>query len=105
MYYYGKEVLFNKNVYGKGIYFIKSKEVIIMLKYKDGFYNTFKVPLYRFIDKTLLAMGIYAFDIIGFDDYLKSIGYTEKKDGSMKDYILKTYGIKAVKLIETLNSL
>ena len=76
-----------------------------MLKYKDDFYNTFNTPLYKYIDKMLLSMGVYSFDIIGFDDYLHTIGYIENKHGSIKDYILKTYGNKAVKLIETLNSL
>ena len=76
-----------------------------MLKYKDDFYNTFNTPLYKYIDKMLLSMGVYSFDIIGFDDYLHTIGYIENKHGSIKDYILKTYGNKAVKLIEKLNSL
>ena len=77
-----------------------------MLKYKDDFYNTFKTPLYKYIDKMLLNIcGMKSFDIIGFDNYLHSTGYSEDKHGSMKDYILKTYGNKAVKLIETLNSL
>jgi hypothetical protein len=76
-----------------------------MLKYKDDFYNTFNTPLYKYIDKMLLSMGVYSFDIIGFDDYLHTIGYIENKHGNIKDYILKTYGNKAVKLIEKLNSL
>ena len=73
--------------------------------YQEDFKKYFKDDLYKYTDSLLIKMGVYAFDIIGFDDYLHLTGYIENKHGSIKDYILKTYGNKAVKLIEKLNSL
>ena len=70
--------------------------------YQEDFKKYFKDDLYKYTDSLLIKCGVYGFDIIGFDNYLHSTGYSEDKHGSMKDYILKTYGDKAVKLIETL---
>lgn len=44
----------------------------------------------------------FSLDIIKFDDWLHQQRYIEKKHGSMRDYILKTYGKEAIDFIEDL---
>jgi len=44
----------------------------------------------------------YDFDIIEFDKWLHSKGYTEEKHGSMKDFVNQRYGKEARRFIESL---
>jgi len=70
-----------------------------MDKYGKEFKGTFGVDLSVFVDKRLIIFGIFGFDIIKFDDYMKLRGYDIERDGSLNDYVLKRYGKKAVDLV------
>jgi len=74
-------------------------------KHKELFRIIFEENIMKFMDGLLLSIGIQAFDIVKFDDFLHTLGYEEKKYGSMRDYIRKFYGEEGVKLIETLNKI
>ena len=59
-------------------------------QYKDQFFNTFKVHLEPF-------MTFHGFDVVKFDEHLKTPDGT-----STKDFIQKQYGDDAVQLIKDL---
>lgn len=72
-------------------------------EYKQEFKDTFGVELYHFYGIFARLYGAADFDVMKFDDWLHiAKGYKEEKDGSMKDFIEKHYGDKAVKLIKKL---
>ena len=66
------------------------------------FQKTFGISLHKFRNSSLVLCGVWDFDIIKFDDYLHTKGYSEEKDGSMSEYINTTYGDIAKRLIEEL---
>ncbi len=70
-------------------------------KYDKKFREVFELELVDFLD-SLIFCGIFSFDIIKFDKYMQGRGYDIRKHGSLKEYISKNYGEKAVKLIEEL---
>jgi hypothetical protein len=54
------------------------------------------------VDMRLCAMmNKFIVHPIKLDDELHSLGYTEEKDGSINDYVLKKYGQEAVDLINS----
>lgn len=72
-------------------------------KVNQKFQFYFKIDAQRFMDGiTTVITGRFNLNIIAFDDWLHRQGYTEEKDGSMRDYIKATYGESAASYIEGL---
>ena len=79
---------------------MKSKKVMEL--YSEEFMDIFQVSLKHFQSR-LRMRGIWDFDIIIFDEFIhKRDGYEEKKHGSLKSFISKKYGEKAVKFLRKL---
>ena len=69
---------------------------------KDEFARILKLPANEFMDElmTVILKRFYV-DIIKLDEWMAAHkGYDIDKDGSLSDFIMKTYGDEAVKFIE-----
>ena len=69
---------------------------------KDEFARIFNLPANEFMHGllTVVAKRFYL-DIIKLDDWMVAHkGYDIDKDGSLSDFIRKTYGDEAVKFVE-----
>ena len=67
--------------------------------YYKRFQTTFNMPLSAFMSR-IAYLGKFDFDIVGFDKKMHEKGYSEKNDGSLANYIRKTYGEQAEALIK-----
>lgn len=91
-------LLFENTQY-KGVISMDMIDSINDANRKFQFY--FKIDAKRFMDP--LTTGIkqrFDLNIIAFDDWLHRQGYSERKDGSMRDYIKAVYGKSAALYIE-----
>jgi len=75
---------------------ILSKQYAAIRSHQQEFFDLFKVSLFKFHHL------LFGFDIVKFDDWVHQQGYTEEKHGSLKQYLQKHYGEKAVQLIDSL---
>ncbi len=69
---------------------------------KDEFAGIFNLPANEFMHEllTVITKRFYL-DIIRLDDWMVAHkGYDIDKDGSLRDFIMKTYGEAAVRFIE-----
>ena len=69
---------------------------------KDEFARIFNLTANEFMDElmTVILKRFYV-DIIKLDNWMTAHkGYDIDKDGSLSDFIMKTYGDEAVKFIE-----
>ncbi|MFZ2657666.1 MAG: hypothetical protein WAX69_22220 [Victivallales bacterium] len=69
---------------------------------KDEFARIFKLPANEFMHSLLtMATKRFCLDIIKLDDWMAAHrGYDIDRDGSLSDFIRRTYGDEAVKFIE-----
>jgi len=79
----------------------KKKDELLSPDTAAKFKSFFKIDIAPYVRDPLLNMvGVYSFDIIKFDHWLRTPEGT-----STKDYIKQKYGEEAMKFIEHLNSL
>jgi len=77
------------------------KEKYKLLKSYDTIFRYyFRVPIHRFINP------IYGFDIVFFDDWIKSV-YGNYEDGktSLKMFVTRKFGKEGMKLLDKLNKI
>ena len=69
---------------------------------KNKFATIFNLPANEFMDSILtVTTKKFNLDIVKLDDWMvKNKGYDIDKDGSLSDFIGKSYGDEAVKFIE-----
>ena len=74
------------------------------MEYDDEFNNTFGGHVNHFIDKFLVSVGFFSFDIISFDEWIqkKNPGQYRTNKESLKMFITRLYGNKAMELIDKL---
>ena len=69
---------------------------------KDEFARIFKLPANEFMDElmTVILKRFYV-DIIKLDEWMTAHkGYDIDRNGSLRDFIMKTYGAEGVKFLE-----
>jgi hypothetical protein len=69
---------------------------------KDEFARLFDLPANAFMDELMTVIQKrFCLDVVRLDDWMAAHrGYDIDKDGSLSDFIRKTYGDEAVKFIE-----
>ena len=69
---------------------------------KDEFARIFNLPANEFMHGLLTVIAKrFHLDIIKLDDWMAAHkGYDIDRDGSLRDFIMKTYGDEAVKFLE-----
>lgn len=69
---------------------------------KDKFERIFNLSANEFMDSILTVTAKkFSIDIVKLDDWMvENKGYDMDKDGSLSDFIGKTYGDEAVKFIQ-----
>jgi len=78
---------------------MKYRDAII--KYGKQFKMYFNLSLSQFACFVLGSRGVWSFDIIKFDKWMKdNRGYKEEEHGSLHDFINKEYGIDEGNFIE-----
>ena len=71
-------------------------------KYEKEFQAVFQMPLKPWGSMLLIAVGIWSFDVVRFNDYcVKRLGYKEGKI-SLKQFLYKKYGKKVQQLIKNI---
>jgi len=78
------------------------KLVEMMNKHDKEFQETFDGLHVNYFVGSLVLFDVADFDILKFEEYLCKLGYSEKKDGSMRNYITKRWGERASDLIREL---
>lgn len=74
----------------------------MMNKYDKEFQETFDGLHVNYFVGSLVLFGVADFDVLKFEKYLHKLGYDEKKDSNMKNYITKRWGERAFDLIREL---
>lgn len=79
---------------------MKSEVDLAIEKYGVKFKKIFETELIFFAHPLFRLCNVYFFDIVGFDKWLHRKGYSEEKHGSIKDYVILTYGEESEKFLE-----
>lgn len=62
--------------------------------------DTFGAYSPKWLDVALLQVGKVSLDIVAFDDYMVThLGYDIERDGSLRDFVEKRWGGRAVALV------
>ena len=99
--YFEKNIINNADCWNRNVIMIANhyKE---NCKYLDKFFRFFNIHLnviMEFFDYKLFHFGMVFFDIVKFDNYLKSVyGYIEDGKTSMQDFILNKFGSDILEL-------
>jgi len=78
----------------------KNEIDLALERYGYKFGKIFDTELEYFVHPLFKLLGIYSFDVIGFDRWLHKQGYREEEHGSMKDYVTLKYGEENEKFLE-----
>ena len=74
-----------------------------MIILEEDWERVFRTSIYKFERKEVSAItGYFSFDILTFDEWAHTQGYSEEQHGSLADFIIKIYGLEAKAMIDQL---